>query len=825
MDMDNASLAMELLRVAAEQNEATISRESQHTPSANPNSNADADSDSISNKMPLPPPPPPPTEYVSKFRIDGQPILPPLMTAEKRLQMRQLRQRAMELEAKYNQAQAARSTTTLNEERLAAAVDSSTNNNKSSRSNSSSNSSSDLNDSAMENPQRLSHLQQTETFIYDSTRQPQPQPQPLPQQPQQQIVVRPQTLDIEPKTSSVANVIPTICVNPPTPLCEQQTAKHSGTATPESKGSNRSLSTHHRKLNNITTRILQFENTGLGKKPQPAKLLWHNETVAVADKRMLRSSTSPSLSAAQLDMCQLHRSRSFTLDEPSQALVDHMERERKKPPVPLPPATTASAPAVGTSVSPRCRFALPGNVSSAHSLAHLRRDTVESKAKQVQRSVSSSIVDTLKSSSAAAAAAGGGGGGGGGVGNRRRGDISVRHQQQQKQLEELLQRALHEANDAVADQQHLTLAKQQMFKDIKSAHRDRFQQLVQYQHEEQRRMQEEFDRQQKFLIEQICTEINVSAYAHESFSGGRSPIGVSEYTSTDDLPTPSRSSPSNTITPISMDLTQLDELLEQDNPEESASNTARKRLFDLDNESEVPMELLQSAASSPRALPLRSRNSNDNSTNSNSSTSNSNNSNNNSSNSSKIKKGIQRNHSKPPGSKNAISPVPSAKSPPTRRVVNKTPTLTNNGNSRNQQQLTIAKSRRSGSPSRSTLSALDLETERRHIAATVLNAATRGFLVRRLFRTEQVQRIVQTIRDTLIFVLNLHLETCGNSLDQEEPANIRLKARLLQQLCSASRTLHLIFFQTSIKERMEIISRDRKRIKTKLLAMHVKHRN
>lgn len=54
--------------------------------------------------------------------------------------------------------------------------------------------------------------------------------------------------------------------------------------------------------------------------------------------------------------------------------------------------------------------------------------------------------------------------------------------------------------------------------------------------------------------------------------------------------------------------------------------------------------------------------------------------------------------------------------------------------------------------------------------------------MRRLFRTEQVQRIVQTIRDTLIFVLNLHLETYGNSLDQEEPANIRLKARLLQQV-------------------------------------------
>jgi len=78
----------------------------------------------------------------------------------------------------------------------------------------------------------------------------------------------------------------------------------------------------------------------------------------------------------------------------------------------------------------------------------------------------------------------------------------------------------------------------------------------------------------------------------------------------------------------------------------------------------------------------------------------------------------------------------------------------------------------------------ELETHRRHKAATLLNAVTRGFLVRRLFRTEQVQRIVQTIRDTLIFVLNLHLETYGTKLDQEEPANIRLKARLLQQVNS-----------------------------------------
>jgi len=67
-------------------------------------------------------------------------------------------------------------------------------------------------------------------------------------------------------------------------------------------------------------------------------------------------------------------------------------------------------------------------------------------------------------------------------------------------------------------------------------------------------------------------------------------------------------------------------------------------------------------------------------------------------------------------------------------------------------------------------------------AATIINAHARGFLVRRLFQTEQIQRIVQTIRDTLIFVLNLHMDTLNNPKEAETNANIRLKARLLQQV-------------------------------------------
>ncbi|XP_064556091.1 retinoic acid-induced protein 1 isoform X2 [Drosophila montana] len=668
MDMDNASLAMDMLRAATEQNEATISTSLKNTDTDTPSANP--------NQLPVP------SEYVSQFRIDGQPILPPLMTAEKRHQMQQLRQQAVELEAKYRQAHVVRSTSTIGEQE-AAASDSTSSGHSSNNNSSSSSSCCDLNnDSAMDNTQRLPHLQQTETFIYDSTRKQKHMLLDLVNSPRS----RPQTLDIERKSASATYLIPTICVNPPTPQCEQQAVKQpiATCTSPTARGCSRTLSTQHRKLNNITSRILQFERTGLGRKtplqPQPAKLLWQNEALVAADKQMLRSSTSPSLSAAQVNMTQLHRSRSFTLEQPSQALVEHMQREGKKPPIPppLPPppsATTATVPPAPT--SPRCRFVLPANVacnSSVQSLAHLRRDTVESKAKQVQRSASASCVDAYKSPAA----------------GRRSGGNTAR-QQQQQQLEQLLQRALHETHDVRVEQEQLerkqlAVAKRKMFKDIKSAHRDRFQQLVQYQHEEQRRMQEEFDRQQKFLIEQICAEINVSAYAHQPITDARSPSGISEYTSTDDLPTPSHSSPTNTVTLNSIETTphsyaQFDELLDKD----SVSNTARKRLFDVDNDDEEPMELLppllQSASSSPRSMSLRSR----------------------SNNSTRIKKPVQRSHSKPPGSKRVSSPVVQGKSPPARKVNNQTTSSGTKGNSRNQpQQQTISKTRRSGSPSRQT---------------------------------------------------------------------------------------------------------------------------
>lgn len=61
------------------------------------------------------------------------------------------------------------------------------------------------------------------------------------------------------------------------------------------------------------------------------------------------------------------------------------------------------------------------------------------------------------------------------------------------------------------------------------------------------------------------------------------------------------------------------------------------------------------------------------------------------------------------------------------------------------------------------------------MAATRINAYARGFLTRRLFRTEDVQTIVKLIRDTLLFVIDLHHEENQNE-------DLQLKRSLLNQV-------------------------------------------
>lgn len=88
-----------------------------------------------------------------------------------------------------------------------------------------------------------------------------------------------------------------------------------------------------------------------------------------------------------------------------------------------------------------------------------------------------------------------------------------------------------------------------------------------------------------------------------------------------------------------------------------------------------------------------------------------------------------------------------------------------------------------------------------HLAALV-----RGYLTRRLLATDRVQAIIQTIRDTT---------TCLKDLNQGSlailPCDIQLHQRLIQQLNGAIHSLHDIFFEWDISERMLVIARDREK--------------
>ncbi|KAK4872435.1 hypothetical protein RN001_014464 [Aquatica leii] len=97
-------------------------------------------------------------------------------------------------------------------------------------------------------------------------------------------------------------------------------------------------------------------------------------------------------------------------------------------------------------------------------------------------------------------------------------------------------------------------------------------------------------------------------------------------------------------------------------------------------------------------------------------------------------------------------------------------------------------------------------------AATILTAAVRGYLVRRLKRTERVKNLVQTIRDALLCAMSLHSE----KNDSIQPPDVELHRRLIQQISAACYEFYDIFFNLTIKEKMELIAVDRLRIKEKL---------
>lgn len=97
------------------------------------------------------------------------------------------------------------------------------------------------------------------------------------------------------------------------------------------------------------------------------------------------------------------------------------------------------------------------------------------------------------------------------------------------------------------------------------------------------------------------------------------------------------------------------------------------------------------------------------------------------------------------------------------------------------------------------------DSEKRHRAATLINAFVRGYLTRRLMKTIYVQEHVRNITETLQLVLSLD----DHRLNGSPVQNILLKAKLFRQLSTDLKNFNDIFFDTAIKEKMKIIASDR----------------
>ncbi|XP_049770718.1 uncharacterized protein LOC126109708 [Schistocerca cancellata] len=93
-------------------------------------------------------------------------------------------------------------------------------------------------------------------------------------------------------------------------------------------------------------------------------------------------------------------------------------------------------------------------------------------------------------------------------------------------------------------------------------------------------------------------------------------------------------------------------------------------------------------------------------------------------------------------------------------------------------------------------------------ASAVINAAARGYLVRRLMKTKHVQDLIETMEESLKCIFELK----GESL-RPLRADQELYDRLLQQLTAACSTFYETFFDISTGERMKIIAADRERLK------------
>ncbi|XP_057217856.1 centriolar coiled-coil protein of 110 kDa isoform X2 [Triplophysa rosa] len=86
----------------------------------------------------------------------------------------------------------------------------------------------------------------------------------------------------------------------------------------------------------------------------------------------------------------------------------------------------------------------------------------------------------------------------------------------------------------------------------------------------------------------------------------------------------------------------------------------------------------------------------------------------------------------------------------------------------------------------------------------LLAAAVKGFLTRRLLRTERVSQLVRTVQDTQQF---LHQTTVRGDFSSRQ--DLMLQERVSLQLRAARYEFHNIMFNSSICERMKMIHQDR----------------
>ncbi|XP_025196986.1 putative uncharacterized protein DDB_G0267840 [Melanaphis sacchari] len=99
-------------------------------------------------------------------------------------------------------------------------------------------------------------------------------------------------------------------------------------------------------------------------------------------------------------------------------------------------------------------------------------------------------------------------------------------------------------------------------------------------------------------------------------------------------------------------------------------------------------------------------------------------------------------------------------------------------------------------------------TEVENSAATIINAGVRGYLTRRLLRTEKAQMFKKTILDSLKTALIMHME-----LKKQQPteSDLELHRRIINQLTTACYDLNDLILG-SVHERMTVIRSDRERL-------------